>query len=77
MRLLFVHRTRLGSFYIAEYGGRFHPVFNQEKLGSYSRPEQAAEDLADGCTFSVTGVEDTSVLGIPNELSEWIRLTDY
>jgi hypothetical protein len=74
MRLLFVYRTRVGPFYIAEQDGRHAPVFSDEGLGSHARPEQAAEDLAGGHTFSVTDVADTSTLGILADLSEWERL---
>lgn len=71
MRRLFYWPTRIGTFYVAEVAGRFHPVFNDESLGSYARAEQAAEDLAGGHTFSIAGGVDTSSLGIPADLSEW------
>ncbi len=73
MRKLFVWNTRIGPFYIAEIGGRYHPVYDDESLGSYARPEQAAEDLAGGHTFSIRGGVDTAKLGIPADLSEWER----
>jgi hypothetical protein len=28
--------------------GRFHPVYDDESLGGYATPQQAAEDLAGG-----------------------------
>lgn len=74
MRKLYVYKTRVGPFYIAEHGGRFHPVFDDESLGSYATPEQAAEDLAGGYTFSPPGGVDPAKLGIPEDLSEWERL---
>lgn len=74
MRQLFVFETRVGPFYISEHEGRFHPVFKDESLGSYARPEQAAEDLAGGHTFSASGVRDTAALGIPMDLVEWERV---
>jgi hypothetical protein len=69
-RNLFVCNTRIGPFYIAESGGRFHPVYEDESLGSYARPEQAAEDVAGGHTFSISGGIDTATLGILEDLSE-------
>ncbi len=73
MKKLFVCNTRIGPFYIAEIKGRFHPVYQDESLGSYARPEQAAQDLAGGHTFSVRGGVDTAALGIPEDLREWKR----
>jgi hypothetical protein len=74
LRKLFVCNTRIGAFYIAESGGRFHPVYEDESLGSYARPEQAAEDVAGGHTFSISSGIDTATLGIPEDLSEWRRV---
>jgi hypothetical protein len=74
MRKLYVWNTRIGPFYIAEYEGRFHPVYRDESLGSYATPQQATDDLAGGHTFSVRDGTDTSTLGIPYDLSEWERL---
>jgi hypothetical protein len=54
--------------------GRDHPVYDNVSLGSYARPEQAAEDLAGGHTSSISSGIDTSALGIPEDLSEWQRL---
>jgi hypothetical protein len=66
--------TRIGPFFIAERGGRFHPVYGDESLGSYATPEQAAGDLAGGHTdFPSSGV-DPSTLDIPDNLSEWESL---
>lgn len=51
----------------------FHAVFNDESLGSYHSPEQAAEELSAGCTFvPVSGIE-VATLGIPSELGAWNR----
>ena len=74
MKLLYSWQTRIGTFYIAEQAGRFHPVFNDDLLGSYARPEQAAEDLAGGHTFSISSGVDTATLGIPADLLEWQRV---
>jgi hypothetical protein len=74
VRKLFFFKTRVGTFYIAEHNGRFHPVFDDESLGSYGTAQQAAEDLAGGHTFSISGGIDSSTLGIPEDVSEWKRL---
>ena len=74
MHKLYVVNTRIGPFYIAESQGRFHPLFRDESLGSYERPEQAAAELAGGHAFSIPGGIDTGSLGIPEELGEWKRL---
>ena len=75
VRNLFVWNTRIGPFYIAEMDGRYHPVYDGESLGSYARPEQAAEDVAGGHTFSISSGIDTATLGIPEDLCEWQRVS--
>ena len=74
MRPLFVFNTRIGPFYIAEHEDRFHPVHDDESLGSYARAEQAAEDLAGGYTFWPSSGVDPETLGIPDDLGEWQRV---
>jgi hypothetical protein len=74
MRKLYVANTRIGPFYIAESEGRFHVMYDNDSLGSYARPEQAAEDVAGGHTFSTSSGIDTATLGIPEDLSEWQRV---
>ena len=75
MRKLYVYETSAGAFYIAEHNGRFHPVFQEESLGSYATAQQAAEDLAGGHTFSLPGGIDPSELGVPEELEDWMKIT--
>lgn len=75
MRKLYYFKTRIGTFYIAEHNARFHPVFDEDSLGSYVTAQQAAEDLAGGHTFSISSGIDTSSLGIPEDVSEWNRVT--
>jgi len=50
--------------------GRYHP------LGSYTNPQQAADDIAGGHTHSIASGVDTAKLAIPEELEEWERLTN-
>jgi len=74
MRKLYVYRTTIGSFYIVEHEGKFHPMFSGERLGSYETPQEAAENLAGGHTFSIGGVKDISTLAIPSDLTDWSKL---
>lgn len=75
MKLLYKFNTSVGLFYIGQSpDGRFHPIYENQSLGSYAQPWQAAEDLAGGHTFSVAGVEDTAVLGIPEHHSDWEQI---
>ncbi len=72
---LYSWKTRIGTFYIVrDASGRFHPMFDDETLGSYKTANQAAEDLAGGHTFSISSGIDTATLGIPDSVSEWQRL---
>jgi hypothetical protein len=75
MRKLYTWDTRLGPFYIAESNGRYHPIYEDNSLGSYATPRRAAEDLAHGYTFSISGGVDTANLGIPEDIDEWRILT--
>jgi hypothetical protein len=74
MKLLYTYDTSIGPFYIAERGGRFHPIFDEEALGSYDNVMPAVEDLAGGHTFSISTGQDTANLGIPEDISEGTRL---
>ena len=74
MQKLFVWNTDIGLFYIAEMDGRFHPLYEDQSLGSYERPQQAAEGLAGGQTVSIRGGVDTSTLGIPEDIRGWQRV---
>lgn len=70
----FKFMTRIGPFFITEQHGWFNAVFDSDSLGSYSSPEQAADDLAGGHTFSISNGVDTATLGIPEDLAEWEKL---
>ena len=76
MKLLYKVETRIGPFYIEKQDGRYHPIFDNERLGSYAYALQAVEDLAGGHTFSISSGIDTSTLGIPYELEEWEKLNE-
>jgi hypothetical protein len=75
MRKLYVYETSAGAFYIAEHNGHFHPVFQEQSLGSYATAQQAAEDLAGGHTFSLPGGIDPGDLGVPENLADWVKIT--
>jgi hypothetical protein len=74
MRKLYMWNTRIGPFYISESDGRFHVIYDDESLGSYARPQQAAEDVAGGHTFSIERGIDTATVGISADLREWERI---
>lgn len=80
MRLFLSYRTSIGSFFIGQSpDGRFHPIFDDDSLGSYATVEQAVDDLVNNATFSVlhprtNKLIDTSALGIPENWREWNRL---
>jgi hypothetical protein len=74
MRKLYVHKTAVGAFYIAEQDGRFHPVFRDESLGNYATSQQAVDDLTGGHILNSLGDLDTASLAIPKLVREWARL---
>lgn len=80
MRALLRYPTQAGTFYIAQSAdGRFHPMFDDDSLGSYRSIAQAIDDLTNDATSSVLHPEtfellDTSVLGLPDDPGEWIRV---
>lgn len=81
MEMVYLTRTRAGTFYIGRSSdGRFHPIYDGEDYGSYETDWQAAEDLAHNAVGSVchaaTGeLLDTSALDIPDDVSEWERIS--
>jgi len=80
MKKLLKHKTRAGTFYIAQSDdGRFHPVYDDESLGSYASIAHAVDDLVHDATWSVLHQEtgallDTSDLGLPEDPTEWTRI---
>jgi hypothetical protein len=73
-RLLYYWETMTGTFYIAESRGRFHPMYDEESLGSYARPDQAAQDLAGGHTISILAGLNTAMLGSPTTSADGIAV---
>ena len=74
MRKLYVYRTAIGSFYITEEEGKFYPMFNGLRFGSYDTPEAVAAALADGLNFQISGVRELSSLAIPSDIRDWSKL---
>lgn len=69
----YTFQTPIGAFHIRHNHrtGRFHAFFEDEDLGGYATPAEAAEDLAGGHTFFPSSGIDPSTLGIPADLSDW------
>ena len=74
MQNIFVHKTKVGAFYIAEQDGRFHPMFRNENLGSYATSQQAVDGLTKGHVLDSLNGLDTATLAIPNRVQEWAKL---
>lgn len=63
--------TSKGEFRIVpERSERWQAMYGDEGLGSYAIPDQAADDLAGGHTFTPS-CGDTAALGIPESSAEW------
>lgn len=68
------YNTKAGAFKIVpEKNGHWQAMFEDEGLGSYAKPEQAAEDLAGGHTFWPS-CGDPSEFRLPTELAEWVAV---
>jgi hypothetical protein len=74
MQRLYRLRTPIGPFFITDRGERWHVVFDNESLGSYTTPMQAAYDVASGRIFSLPHGADTSMLGVPEDIAKWERV---
>jgi len=74
MKLLFRFDTAKGPVFIGQSpDGRFHPVWDHEKLGSYWSAEQAVVAVANGHCDSAFNVSDFSELGISEDINDWSR----
>jgi len=75
MKNCYEFQTSVGPFYIAEYQGRYHAVFEGESIGSCTGADQIAAVLGYGYKFNFICVEldelDTTKLGISPSLSDW------
>ena len=65
------YRTHKGVFYIVPRDGQYEVIFDDDRLGSYPTPEQAADDLAGGHTYWPSAGFDPGELGISDDLGDW------
>ena len=72
-RMTYYFNTEAGMFMIVSKHGRWHLIFQHDRLGTYETAEQAVDALASGQAFSLRGRVDTSNLGIPRNINEWSR----
>ena len=68
---LYVFQTQVGPFFIAYSRGRYRIVHEDEIVGSFETPEDAARHMAFRNGFAVTGGVNTALLGIPANLRRW------
>ena len=68
------YKTKIGTFLIVHKDNQFHAIFEDEHLGSYTTPEQAAYELSMGYTFWPSVGIDPGTLGISGDLSDWEQL---
>lgn len=64
------YSTKHGTFRIVLIGQRWRAMFENEDLGAYSSPLQAAYELANGHTFWPS-CGDPSTMAIPEDISDW------
>jgi hypothetical protein len=64
-------RTKDGTFWILWRDGYWQPLFDNEPLGWYHTPEEAAENLANGHCWSSASGADPEALGVPEDIDDW------
>jgi hypothetical protein len=67
----FYYKTPKGTVSIVQRSGRWHVMFQDESLGSYISPHQAADDVGGGHTFTPRSGIDLGSLNIPRDLDDW------
>ena len=68
------YKTKRGTVSIKQHkNGRYEVIYDQESLGSYKTPQQAADDVAGGHTFMPSNGVDLGELDIPADLPEWYQ----
>ena len=76
MNKCFEYHTSIGPFYIVNHQDRYHAVYAETSIASCRRADELAAVLGYGYKFNLreTGGDeiDTSGLGIPPNLSDWI-----
>lgn len=76
MRILLSQPTTIGTFYLGQSSDRkYHPIFNDESLGSYSSVQDAVDSLLNNkvpvLDNDTNKLVDTSTLDIPENYIEW------
>lgn len=69
--MIFYVKTPRAVVSIRPLGGRWSIFYGEENLGSYHRPEAAADDAAGGHTFTPSDGTDLGSLGLPGDIREW------
>lgn len=76
-RLLVGFLTRKGPVFIAQStDGRFHPIWQDESLGSYPSAVAAIDDVAGGHTFTPSDGTDLGEMGISRDIGDWLPAGD-
>lgn len=68
-------QTKFGTAAVSPLNGRWVAVFDGENLGSYASPQQAVDDLVGGHTYSPSSGIDTSEIGLPVDVEDWIWIS--
>ena len=68
---LYVFYTTVGPFFIAYSRGQYRILHEDEIVGSFETPEDAARHMAFRNGFAVAGGINTAMLGIPANLRHW------
>ncbi len=77
MRILVSYPTDVGIFDIGQsIDKKYHPIYNDESLGSYPSVQEAVDSLIKNLTLPVKHVQtkeliDTSKLNIPKDYTQW------
>ena len=71
--LIIGYKTRKGTAFIGRSAdGRYHPMWQDESLGSYHNLTGAVEDMAGGHVFTPSDGTDTGSLGISPDPEDWL-----
>ncbi len=71
MSSYYYYDTSAGSFLITEIDGWWYVLLEDQDLGKYATPKEAAEDLVAGRAFPPDHCIVISELGIPRDIYEW------
>lgn len=73
INLLIGHKTKRGTAFIGRSAdGRYHPMWQDESLGSYHNITGAVEDMAGGHVFTPSDGTDTGSLGLSSDPGDWV-----